>query len=139
MKLIKNGQVSESLLIAALLTLAGGFQDAYSYNCRGQVFANAQTGNMVLLGQSIARFDFTQALNYGIPILAFVCGIYITERFHHHFKNNTTLHWRQIIVAIEIIMLVVVAILPQSLNMLANVICHLQVLCKLIVFANSKG
>lgn len=33
----------------AIFALAGGFQDAYSYNCRGKVFANAQTGNIVLL------------------------------------------------------------------------------------------
>lgn len=47
-------QMSDSWLLAVFLTLAGGFQDAYSYNCRGQVFANAQTGNIVLLGQNLA-------------------------------------------------------------------------------------
>ena len=47
-------QMSESMALAVFLTLAGGFQDAYSYNCRGKVFANAQTGNLVLLGQNLA-------------------------------------------------------------------------------------
>lgn len=122
MKLSKSKQMSESLLIAALLTLAGGFQDAYSYNCRGEVFANAQTGNFVLLGQSIAHLDFSLALSYMIPISAFICGIYLTERFHHHFKNNTAIHWRQMILVIQITMLIIVAILPQSMNTLANVI-----------------
>ena len=42
----KPKQMSESMILGVVLTLAGGFQDAYSYNCRGQVFANAQTGNI---------------------------------------------------------------------------------------------
>ena len=50
----KNGQISESLALGIFLTLAGGFQDAYSYNVRDHVFANAQTGNIVLLGQNLA-------------------------------------------------------------------------------------
>ena len=44
-----KGQMSESMPLAIFLTLAGGLQDAYSYNCRGKVFANAQTGNIVLV------------------------------------------------------------------------------------------
>ena len=47
-------QMSESVRIGIFLTMAGGFMDAYSYICRGKVFANAQTGNIVLLGQSLA-------------------------------------------------------------------------------------
>ena len=39
-------QRSESLTAAALLALAGGLLDAYTYLCRGGVFANAQTGNI---------------------------------------------------------------------------------------------
>ena len=44
---------AERLLPVALLTLSGGLQDAYTYLCRGRVFANAQTGNIVLLGHSL--------------------------------------------------------------------------------------
>ena len=54
----KPKQMSESMILGVVLTLAGGFQDAYSYNCRGQVYANAQTGNIVLLGQNIASGNF---------------------------------------------------------------------------------
>ena len=48
-------QMSESFLTAAFLSLSGGLQDAYTYIYRGHVFANAQTGNIVLLSQSIAE------------------------------------------------------------------------------------
>ena len=41
-------QISESIRLGAILALSGGFMDAYSYMERGEVFANAQTGNMLL-------------------------------------------------------------------------------------------
>ena len=47
-----HGQMSESLLLGVLLAVAGGFFDAYTYLCRGKVFANAQTGNIVLSGDA---------------------------------------------------------------------------------------
>ena len=68
-----KGQMSESMPLAIFLTLAGGLQDAYSYNCRGKVFANAQTGNIVLLGQNLAEGNWGVALHYLIPLLAFMC------------------------------------------------------------------
>ena len=48
-------QRSDSFLVGALLALTGGFLDAYSYLTRGGVFANAQTGNMVLLGLRLSE------------------------------------------------------------------------------------
>ena len=60
-------QMSESMTLAVFLTLAGGFQDAYSYNCRGKVFANAQTGNIVLLGQNLAQGNWDLGLRYLLP------------------------------------------------------------------------
>lgn len=43
-------QMSESIEVAIFLALSGGLMDAYSYLLRGEVFANAQTGNMLLFG-----------------------------------------------------------------------------------------
>ena len=45
--------MSESFLIAGILSVSGGLQDAYTYMYRGKVFANAQTGNIVLLAQNL--------------------------------------------------------------------------------------
>ena len=44
-------QMSEAFLNSAFLALSGGFQDAYTYNARNEVFCNAQTGNVVLMSQ----------------------------------------------------------------------------------------
>ena len=70
MKKVK-GQMSESLVLGLLLALAGGFFDAYTYLCRGGVFANAETGNIVLLGAHLAEGDWEKALRYLLPIVAF--------------------------------------------------------------------
>lgn len=46
-------QMSESMRLGMLLAMSGGFMDAYSYIQRDQVFANAQTGNMLLFGVNL--------------------------------------------------------------------------------------
>lgn len=124
-------QPSESLKLATFLCLAGGLQDAYSYNCRGQVFANAQTGNIVLLGQALATGSWTQAVRYLYPLAAFVAGVYVTEWVGYLYKESKPIHWRQTVLLMEIPLLLVAGIVPQEYNILANVLmsfaCAMQV------------
>ena len=47
---LRERPAAEALPLAVVLAVAGGFLDAYTYLTRGGVFANAETGNMVLLG-----------------------------------------------------------------------------------------
>ena len=44
-----HGQMSEAFITALFLSVSGGLQDVYTYLYRGKVFANAQTGNIVLM------------------------------------------------------------------------------------------
>lgn len=64
--------MSETFCLGALLAVIGGFLDAYTYLTRGRVFANAQTGNLVLLAMNLAGGQFQKAQYYLIPILAFI-------------------------------------------------------------------
>ncbi|WP_140916424.1 YoaK family protein, partial [Listeria monocytogenes] len=57
----RSRQISESIGLGLLLALAGGFMDAYSYIERGQVFANAQTGNILLFGINISEGNWAIA------------------------------------------------------------------------------
>lgn len=131
MKKNRQEQISESLIMGILLALTGGFLDAYTYQIRGHVFANAQTGNMVLLAKNISECQWLEAFQYLIPIAAFAAGVYIAELIKHRMKENSRIHWRQIVVLIEILLLIIVAFLPQSANMGVNVtisfICAMQV------------
>ena len=79
-------QKSESFRLSAMLSFSGGFQDAYTYNVRNQVFANAQTGNIVLMSQNFMSGKWIQGLYYICPILAFSLGIFVAERMESKYK-----------------------------------------------------
>lgn len=110
-------QMSESFLTAAFLSVSGGLQDAYTYIFRGKVFANAQTGNIVLLSQSIIDKDFVRAIHYLVPLLFFALGIAIAECIHVRFQRIQHIHWRQLVLVLEILLLLVVGFLPTRLNL----------------------
>lgn len=69
----------DTIVIGICLSLVGGFLDAYSYLLKGKVFANAQTGNVVLLFISAANREFYKSLKYIIPIMTFAFGIFLSE------------------------------------------------------------
>ena len=74
----KNLQISETFLVASVLALAGGFMDTYSYLCRGGVFANAETGNVVLFAINLGGLHWMKAIHFLVPILAFATGVVIS-------------------------------------------------------------
>ena len=124
-------QMSDAFATALFIILSGGLQDAYTYCCRGGVFANAQTGNIVLMGTRLFQGDFSGCVRYLIPILSFICGIFVAESIHARYKCAEKIHWRQIIILVEILILFGVGFLPQSWNAAANAlvsfVCALQV------------
>lgn len=125
-----KGQMSESYLLGGLLTVIGGYLDAYTYIARGGVFANAQTGNIVLLGINLAEKNFSKALAYLLPVLTFALGVIISEIIRTKFKNgHRHIHWRQIIIIIEAVALLAVAYIPSDIiaNTLVSFVCSLQV------------
>ena len=126
-----RGQMSEALLTASFIILSGGLQDAYTYLCRGKVFANAQTGNIVLFSAYLFDGEWDHCARYLIPALSFLLGIFAAESIHRHFKYMEKVHWRQLIILAEIVLLFVVGFLPQRVNTLANVlvsfVCAMQV------------
>lgn len=125
-------QMSETFLLGGLLATTGGFLDAYTYMSRGHVFANAQTGNIVLLGINIAEGNFREASYYSIPIVAFIVGIIISEIVKKRYKAKKGIHWRQIVIIVEVVVLMIVANIPDGRwNMVANIlvslVCSMQV------------
>lgn len=114
-------QKSESFGLAILLAIVGGFLDAYTYCCRDQVFANAQTGNIVRVGITLANGEYMKTLRYTIPILAFIAGVLVAMYMRNHY--NTKFHWRQIVLFFEAIIIVVVGFVPMNniFNILTNI------------------
>ena len=124
-------QMSESLRLAILLTLSGGFMDAYSYICRDGVFANAQTGNIVLLGINLLTGGGNLLVHYLIPVIAFALGIWTAQVIRDWGQTIRRFHWRQLVLAAEIILLFLVGFIPSTLDSLANAMvsfsCAMQV------------
>lgn len=116
----KSLQESEAFELGAILAMAGGFMDAYSYMCRGQVFANAQTGNILLLGVNLAQLRFGAALSYFTPVAAFACGIVFANVARGFLKNIKAIHWRQVMLAVEILLFLRVGFFPQTMNGMAT-------------------
>lgn len=116
--------------VAAVLALSGGLMDAYSYLGRGEVFANAQTGNMLLLGVNLAQANWERCAHYALPICGFALGVVVA----HNIKlltHTKRLHWRQLVLIVEALILVCVSAMGGEQNLLANSLtsfaCGLQV------------
>ena len=124
-------QMSDTFRTALFIILSGGFQDAYTYCCRGEVFANAQTGNIVLMSSALFVRDLATVCKYIIPVISFMVGSAAAELIHMKFKLCEKIHWRQIILAIEMILLFLVGFLPHGIDSLANAlvsfVCAMQV------------
>ena len=124
-------QMSEAFGTSAFLALSGGLQDAYTYNIRGHVFSNAQTGNIVIMTQSMMAGEWLKGLHYLFPLIAFALGVMIAEMIQGRMKYAKKLHWRQIVLLIEISILFIVGFIPHNLNVLATVLvsftCAMQV------------
>ena len=64
----------QSLPVACLLSMSGGFLDVFAWLSFGGVFANSQTGNVVFLGMYAASGQWHQAAHHVPPVLAFLAG-----------------------------------------------------------------
>ena len=130
-KSFKGKQMSEAFINSAFLALSGGFQDAYTYNTRNEVFSNAQTGNVVLMSQHFMTGDWRAGIRYLLPLMAFVLGVFVADQIQNKYKYAKKLHWRQGILIAEIAILFVVGFIPHSLNMTATILvsfaCAMQV------------
>lgn len=126
-----HGQMSDSFRAAIFIILSGGFQDAYTYTCRGGVFANAQTGNIVLLSTALFRGEWQAGLKYLVPVISFLIGTAAAECIHIRLKNCEKIHWRQIILLCETVLLFAVGFLPNIAEPIANAlvsfVCAMQV------------
>ena len=76
-----------------VLMAVAGFFGAYTYLLRGNVFCNAQTGNVVLMGLALGAGAWGQALYYLIPISAYILGALVSELLPNPVKRRLPLRW----------------------------------------------
>jgi uncharacterized membrane protein YoaK (UPF0700 family) len=102
------------LRLIVLLGIAGGFLDAFTFVAHGGVFANAQTGNVVLLGVAAAHGDVAGALRHVPPLIAFVLGVAAAETLTHPRVAPLVRRPVRVALVIEIAVLLVVGAIPTS-------------------------
>ena len=130
---------SESFLLAAILAAAGGFLDGYTFIGRGNVFANTQTGNLILLGVNLARGRIAASISYLIPVTAFLLGTYITERIRLRYSSLKHIEWRQIVVAAEALVLVLISFMPHYGDNVANAMVSFACAMQFDAFRSMNG
>ena len=128
----KEREMSEAFFLSVVLAFSGGFQDAYTYIVRDHVYANAQTGNVVMLSGHFMRGEWGLGLRYLFPLMAFALGVFAAATIHHHYDYGPhERHWRQTILAVEAIIMFVVGFITKFNNALANCLvsfaCAMQV------------
>lgn len=113
-RLLSKRQVSESLSIGLLLAVNGGFLESYTYMTRNRVFANAQSGNIVLIAIKLSEGDYLGALYSLIPIGAFVMGILIANTLKINNQKYHHFHWRQFVLLFQILILAAAGGVPGN-------------------------
>ncbi|MDR0310624.1 MAG: DUF1275 domain-containing protein [Acidobacteriota bacterium] len=114
---------SNSVYLGMMLAIVGGFTDAYTFISRGGVFANAQTGNMVLLAAKAAEGNLHGALLHIPPILAFILGVLVSETGKLPNVRHVIYSYRRSILILECSVLIIVGFLPESVPNIVVTMC----------------
>jgi len=122
-KLHSQHVIHESFRFGILLAIAGGFLDSYTFIGRGGVFANAQTGNIVLLAIYAAKGEWVHAFSNLPAIVAFVIGVIVVQSIKNDSSRLFILDWPRVVLIFEIIVLFVIGFIPNTVpNLIVNVI-----------------
>ncbi len=110
-----NNVTCESVHLGIMLAIVGGFLDSYTFIERGGVFANAQTGNIVLLAVEASKGNWIQALIPIPPILAFILGVIISEWIKKKSPFPFIQDSARAILMLEILILFIVGFIPINI------------------------
>jgi len=97
-----------------VLIMVAGFFGAFTYLLRGNVFCNAQTGNVVLMGMALGAGKWSQALYYLIPISAYLMGAFVSELLPNPVKRHLPIRWDTLLIAIEMSAVLCLGLIPES-------------------------
>jgi uncharacterized membrane protein YoaK (UPF0700 family) len=131
---------SESIELGIFLAIVGGFLDAYTFVGRGGVFANAQTGNFVLMGIEVATGEWRQAVLHAVPILAFVLGVLIAEIIKKPSLRLLIPDTERTVLILEIVVLFIIGFVPYTIpNMMVTVAISFVAAIQFSVFRKLVG
>ena len=106
--------VCERVWLYRTLTFVAGFWGAFTYLLRGNVFCNAQTGNVVLMGMALGAGQWRHALYYLIPISAYIAGAFFSDLLPNPVKRRLPIRWETLLIAVELAAVIFLGLLPES-------------------------
>lgn len=106
----------ESVKVGILLAIVGGFLDAYTFVGRGGVFANAQTGNIVLIGIEVYNRNLHKTLFAAAPVLACILGVIFVEIIKEKCPKKLAAESETVILIVEIIIFFFIGFIPATVN-----------------------
>jgi uncharacterized membrane protein YoaK (UPF0700 family) len=109
-----EAKTSATLRFAVLLTLTNGFLDAYTYIVRGGVFANVQTGNVILFAIDMRHRHFGSSLAHLWPILAFLAGALLSAHIKSGRLEKLVSHPLRWTMAFQAVAFTIVGFVPTS-------------------------
>jgi len=109
-----DGLQATQLGNSALLALIGGYLDGFTYVGHGHVFANAMTGNVVLLGVNLVTSSWHQGLRHLLPIITFFLGISAAKAVGLGAQRKVIRYPYLTVLAVEICVLLGLSFLPGT-------------------------
>lgn len=109
-----NYLLCEKNAVFYTLMAISGFYGAFTYLLRGNIFCNAQTGNVVLMGLALGSGKWHEALYYLIPISAYLLGSFFSEILPNPVKRTMKIRWDTLLMAIEICVVLFLGFLPET-------------------------
>jgi len=97
-----------------VLIFVAGFFGAYTFLLRGNVFCNAQTGNVVLMGLALGAGKWSEALYYLIPISAYLMGAFVSELLPNPIKHHLPIRWDTLLIAVKMLTVLGLGFIPES-------------------------
>ena len=121
----------EKYFIFEFLTIAAGMMGLYTYNLRGGVFSNAQTGNIVKMSVAFGQGNIRQGLYYLIPFIAYIVGTIVSEILPEKVRRSHFIRWDTLLVGVEIVVLFLVGFIPftwpdQIVQVIICFLCSMQ-------------
>ena len=99
-----------------IITLIGGYMNAYTYITRDGVLANMHTANMSHLGINLALGNWQIALSYFLPIMSCIFGAAFSEAVKIQLsKSPLQGDWRKFAMFVEAAALFAVGCMPLSI------------------------
>lgn len=105
---------ADAYLVFVLLMLSGGYVGAFTYLCKGGVFANAQSANCLLFGISIAEGEWHRALRYFIPVITYLLGCGLSSILRKKINKKEDGKWERMLMLAESLLIVCLALIPPS-------------------------